>query len=350
MRALVTGASGLIGAHLVSALVGGGHDVRALVRHAGRSAVPEGVRVTVADLLDATADIDAACVGCDVVFHAAAYFAYGGINPEVLHDTAVVGTERVLRACARAGVERIVVTSSSVVFGYSRDAREIDEFAGLADSEGESPYVAAKIAQHRCALELGERLGLDVRMACPTMTLGPSSARLGPSNALIVAYLMDPLRCTYPGGCNLVSVRDVALGHVLIAERGVAGGSYLLGSANMTWREVHTAIAELAGVAAPRLELTHSLAYLAATVDEVRATLAHRVALTTREQAEMVGRRYWYSHAKAAEIGYSPMPARDALVETISWLAASPHVSRETRINMRLADEVYRFRARGFGG
>ena len=94
MRALVTGASGLIGAHLVSALVGGGHDVRALVRHAGRSAVPEGVRVTVADLLDATADIDAACVGCDVVFHAAAYFAYGGINPEVLHDTEVVGTER----------------------------------------------------------------------------------------------------------------------------------------------------------------------------------------------------------------------------------------------------------------
>jgi dihydroflavonol-4-reductase len=347
MRALVTGASGLIGAHLVSALVGGGHDVRALVRDAGRSVVPDGVQVTVADLLDATADIDAACGGCDVVFHAAAHFAYGGISPGVLHDTAVVGTERVLRACARAGVGRVVVTSSSVVFGFSRDGSEIDECAGLARGEGESPYVAAKIAQHRCALELGERLGLDVRMACPTMTLGQSRARLGPSNGLIVAYLTDPLRCTYPGGCNLVSVRDVASGHVLIAERGVAGESYLLGSANMTWREIHIAIAELAGVAAPRLELTHSLAYLAATVDEIRSALAHRVALSTREQAEMVGRCYWYSHAKAAGIGYSPMPARDALIETISWLAASPHVTRETRINMRLADEVYRFRARG---
>jgi dihydroflavonol-4-reductase len=328
----------------------GGHDARALLRDVSRSAVPDGVPVTVADLLDATADIDAACAGCDVVFHAAAHFAYGGVSPGVLHDTAVVGTERVLRACARAGVERVVVTSSSVVFGYSRDGNAIDERAGLADGAGESPYVAAKIAQHRCALDLGERLGLDVRMACPTMTLGPSGARLGPSNGLIVAYLMDPLRCTYPGGCNIVSVRDVALGHVLIADRGVAGGSYLLGSANMTWREVHTAIAELAGVAAPRLELTHSLAYLAATVDEVRASLAHRVALSTREQAEMVGRCYWYSHAKAAEIGYSPMPARDALVETIAWLAASPHVTRETRINMRLADEVYQFRARGIAG
>jgi dihydroflavonol-4-reductase len=330
--------------------VADGHDVRALVRDAGRSVVPDGVPVTVADLLDTTADIAAACADCDVVFHAAAHFAYGGVSPGVLHDTAVVGTERVLRACARTGVGRVVVTSSSVVFGYSRDGSEIDERAGLADGEGESPYVAAKIAQHRCALDLGERLGLDVRMACPTMTLGPSGARLGPSNGLIVAYLMDPLRCTYPGGCNLVSVRDVASGHVLIAERGVAGESYLLGSANMTWREIHTVIAELAGVAAPRLELTHSLAYLAATADEIRASMAHRVALSTREQAEMVGRSYWYSHAKATGIGYSPMPARDALIETISWLAASQHVTRETRINMRLADEVYQFRTRGIAG
>ena len=350
MRALVTGASGLIGAHLMSALMADGHDVRALVRDVSRSAIPDGVPVTVADLLDATADIDAACAGCDVVFHTAAHFAYGGVSRGVLHDTAVVGTDRVLRACARAGVGRVVVTSSSVVFGYSRDGSEIEERAGLVDGEGESPYVAAKIAQHRCALDLSERLGLDIRLACPTMTLGPSGARLGPSNGLIVAYLMDPLRCTYPGGCNLVSVRDVAAGHVLIAERGVAGESYLLGSANMTWREIHTAIAELAGVAAPRLELTHSLAYLAATVDEIRASLAHRVALSTREQAEMLGRCYWYSHAKASGIGYSPMPARDALVETISWLAASPHVTREARINMRLADEVYRFRARGIAG
>jgi dihydroflavonol-4-reductase len=334
----------------VAALVADGHDVRALVRDVSRCAVPDGVLVTVADLLDASADIDAACAGCDVVFHAAAHFAYGGVSRGVLHDTAVVGTERMLRACARAGVGRVVVTSSSVVFGYSRDGGEIDECAGLADSAGESPYVAAKIAQHRCALDLGERLGLDVRMVCPTMTLGPSGTRLGPSNGLIVAYLMDPLRCTYPGGCNLASVRDVAWGHVLIAERGVAGESYLLGSANMTWREVHTAIAELAGVAAPRLELTHSLAYLAATVDEIRATLAHRVALSTREQAEMVGRYYWFSHAKAARFGYSPASARDALVQTISWLAASQHVTREVRTNMRLTGEVYRYRARGIAG
>jgi dihydroflavonol-4-reductase len=59
----------------------------------------------------------------------------------------------------------------------------------------------------------------------------------------------------------------------------------------------------------------------------------------------MVGRYYWYSHVKAAALGYEPAPARDALIETISWLAASPHVTREVRAGMRLADDIYRFRA-----
>jgi dihydroflavonol-4-reductase len=347
MKALVTGATGLIGAHLVRALLERGHDVRALVRSSSNRDALADVEVVVGDLLDAGTDLAKACTGRDVVFHAAAHFAYGGITAEALHATAVGGTERILHACARSSVHRVVVTSSSVVFGYNIDRRELDEAAALGNGESESPYVAAKIAQHRCALELGEQLGLDVRLACPTMTLGPSGARLGPSNGLIVAYLADPFRCTFPGGCNLVSAHDVAVGHLLVAEHGAPRESYLLGSQNMTWREVHTAIAELAGVPPPQLTLNHSLAYLAATADEIRAALARRAALSTREQAAMVGRYYWYSHAKATALGFVPAPARDALVETISWLATSPHISRETRINMRLADDIYQFRSKG---
>ena len=59
----------------------------------------------------------------------------------------------------------------------------------------------------------------------------------------------------------------------------------------------------------------------------------------------MVGRYYWYSHRKAAALGYSPDPARAALIETVSWLAASPHVSRAIRAGMHLATDIYRFRA-----
>ena len=347
MKVLVTGAAGLIGAHIVRALVGAGHEVRCLVRPTSRRDSLDGLPVTwiVADLLHADQDLDAACAECDMVFHTAAHFAYGVASPTVLHRTAVAGTEALLRACARQGVRTVIVTSSSVVFGYRDDAASICETAALANGHGEAPYVAAKIAQHQRSLRLGENLKLDVRLACPTMTIGPTNSRLGPSNGMIVAYLADPFASTYPGGCNIVSARDVAVGHLLIAEHGTAGESYLLGAENLTWRQIHGMIAELAGVAPPRVELNHAATFLAATAEEIRAAMAGRPALSTREQAAMVGRHYWYSHTKAAALGYSPSPARDALIETISWLAASPHITREVRTCMHLSTDIYRFRS-----
>ena len=80
-------------------------------------------------------------------------------------------------------------------------------------------------------------------------------------------------------------------------------------------------------------------------LDQLRAAILRRPALSTREQAAMIGRHYWYSHAKVAAIGYSPASARDALIETIAWLAASPHITREIRAQMRLSVDIYRFRA-----
>jgi dihydroflavonol-4-reductase len=350
VRALVTGATGLIGAHLVHSLVDRGYEVRALARKTSRldSLTGAPVEVAIADVRNVGASLDTACADCDVVFHGAAQFAYG-VDPSALCATAVTGTENMLAACARVGVPRVVITSSSVVFGHRETANRIDETAGLAGDRGEPPYVAAKIAQHRRALELAEQLKLDVRLACPTMTLGPTAGRLGPSNGLVVTYLADPFGCTYRGGCNLVAARDVATGHVLIAEHGVPGEAYLLGSENLTWQQIHAAIAELTGVAPPRLELNQTLAFLAATAEELRAAIGGRAPLSTREQASMVGRHYWYSHAKAAALGYVPASARAALIETISWLAASPHVSREVRAGMHLAADIHRFRATARG-
>ncbi len=347
MKTLVTGATGMIGSQIARALLTAGHEVRCLVRPASRRDSLDELPVTwvVADLLAGNHELDAACDGCDLVFHTAAIYAYGATDSSALHDTAVAGTESLLRACARHNVQTVVVTSSSVVFGYRSGATQICETATLASTAGEPSYVGAKIAQHRRSLRLGQTLRLDVRLACPTMTIGPTSGRLGPSNSMIVAYLADPFASTFPGGCNIVSARDVAAGHLLIAEHGSAGESYLLGAENLTWRTIHGMIAELAGVAPPRLELSHASAFLAATAEEIRAAMAGRPALSTREQANMLGRHYWYSHAKAAALGYAPHPPRDALIEAISWLAASPHVTREARTRMHLSAEIYRFRS-----
>ena len=185
MKALVTGAAGLIGAHLVRCLVNRGYEVRALVRGTSPrdSLTDKHLEIVVGDVLNAGHDLDMACADCDVVFHGAARFAYG-VDAAALYATAVTGTANMLAACARMGVQRIVVTSSSVVFGHRGTANCINEAAGLVSDNGQPPYVDAKIAQHRRALELGAMLKLDVRLACPTMTLGPTAGRLGQATDL----------------------------------------------------------------------------------------------------------------------------------------------------------------------
>lgn len=345
MRIAVTGAGGLIGAHAVRAGIGRGHDVTAIVRPGGRRDALAGspARLVEADMLGESRPLVAALTGAETVIHCAAVFAYGRAADD-LRRIAVEGTRRLLAAAKEAGAGRVVVTSSSVVFGYTKDGAVLDESSGLADPAGQPAYVAAKIEQDLAALELADALGLELVLACPTMSVGPIATTLGPSNGLIVAYLADPSRSTFPGGCNIVSAEDVGAGHVILAERGEPGGHYLIGGENLPWRDIHARIGELAGVGGPHLTLGREVAWLAAAAEEARAALLGGPSLSTREQAGMIGRFYWYDSRRAAALGYSARPADTALLEAVSWLAGSAHVSREVRATMRLSDEVQRFR------
>jgi dihydroflavonol-4-reductase len=351
MKALITGANGLIGAHLVRELHRKRWQARAMVRASSRLDALEGTVAerVIGDVMQAPETLAKLMANCDVVFHTAAHYVYAGPAAADMDATAVDGTRNVIEAAALAGVRRVVVTSSSVVFGSTPTPCVLDETAPLghvnADGFAEPPYVASKVKQDRLAAEFARSLGIEVLFACPTVTVGPHATTLGPSNGMIVAYLADPFRMTYPGGCNIVSARDVAAGHVLIAAKGAVGEHYLLGSENLDWQQIHTMIAELCGVERPRLSINHTLAYCAGALDELRAALQQRVPLTTRHQARMIGRWYWYSHAKVAKLGYAPAPARAALAEACAWLAASEHVSRELRATMLLSMDVHTARA-----
>jgi len=345
VKVLVTGANGLIGANLVRELLDRDVEVRGLVRASSDLSALTGLDVELhhADLVDGGPALRDAVRDCKFVFHTAMYFSYERARGAEL-QAAVRGTENLLRAAALAGVERFVLTSSSVVFGYTDDGRVLGESDDLASTDRENLYVSAKIRQHRLAMDLGAQLGLETLAVCPAVSIGPHGTRLGPSNGMILGYLSDPWRLTYPGGCNLVSTVDVAAGHWLVARHGTPGDSYILGAENLEWPAIHRMIAELAGVAPPRGQLTHGLSYLAAAAEELRARLERRSPLGNRDQAAMVGRYYWYSHARAEAIGYRPVGARRALAVALSWLAASPHVSRELRAGLRLHDEVYAVR------
>ena len=346
MKALVTGANGLIGANLLRALVRAGHEAVALVRPTSDIRHIEALPVALAygDVLDPPS-LAAATAGCDTTFHTAVHFAYWGHDEAALARTAIDGTRNVLTTAHAAGIRRVVMTSSSVTLGAAYAPEIRDETASAEDGAHEPAYVRAKIAQEIDAVRLSRELGLDLVIACPTMSVGAFGAALGPSNGVITSYLADPFRLTWAGGCNIVSVRDVAAGHILLAEHGEPGARYVLGAENLEWRDIHARIAALAGVPSPGATASATTCYWVALAEEARARITGDAPLATRAQAKMVGRYYWYDHAKAAALGFAPMPADDALAEAIGWLSASPHVARETRMAMRLSRAVHEARA-----
>lgn len=346
MKVLVTGATGLVGGHVVRALHAAGHQVRALARPSSerRDLVALGVEVATGDVLQPET-LAPAANGCEVVVHAAAVFAYWGHQPAALDHLATTGTRNVLAAAARAGVRRAVLTSSSVVIGADQ-SRSVRDEASEAPPDDRIAYVASKRRQEEAAFATAADLGLELVAVLPTICVGPFDRGLTESNALLVNYLADPYRTTWLGGCNVVAAADVGHGHVLAAERGIPGARYLLGGENLTWHQLHGTVSELCGVTGPLVTANHTASFLAGAAYELIGLLSGKRPPTTRAQARMVGRYYWYGHERAAdELGYRPRPSRAALAEALAWLVHSEHVPASVYQQLHLAPEVLAARA-----
>jgi dihydroflavonol-4-reductase len=249
------------------------------------------------------------------------------------------GTRNAIEAAASVGVARVVLTSSSVTCGSSPRPESRDERDLLRDPDAPS-YFRMKVRQEREALKLADELGIDLVAVCPAITVGGPDYRLLPSNAIIVNYLNDPFSFTFPGGCNVVHVEDVARGHVLVAEKGERGERYLLGSENMPWADIHQTIADLCGTRGPTLTATLTGAYLAASAMELAARWTKKPPASTRSEAKALGRYYWYRIDRAEALGYRPRSSRQALAQAIAWLIDSPHVSHATRARLHPSTEV----------
>lgn len=336
MVTAVTGVTGMIGRAVADRLAAQGHRVRGIARPSSAvGAVPHDVALAA---FDRPAALREALDGCDIVVHCAAVYAYGRSQRADIETANVDGTRSLIEAARDAGVRRVVVTSSSVTAGSSADGSARTESDGI--DGGYLPYYyASKVRQEEVALAAAGE-DVEVVIACPTVVMGGPSRRLVPSNAIILRYLLDYSRSTFAGGCNVVSLGDVADGHVLLAEHGVAGERYLIGSENLTWRALHSTIAHLAGVPGPRLEIPSSTAYLVSAITELWSRFAETEPLSTRDEALTVGRYYWYSHDKIAALGYSPAPARTAIAEALAWLLAGPDMPRWVRDGLRPLPEV----------
>jgi dihydroflavonol-4-reductase len=287
VKVYVTGASGFIGGHVARELRGAGHNV-------GDEWI---------DLLDRER-LRKAIAGCDAVFHLAALYSYDA--PAAEHERVnVEGTRVVTELCRELGVGRLVHTSTCGTCGPVPGRPATEEDAPPA-YELAVPYKRTKMEAERIVLAAA-REGLDAVVVNPTTPVGEGDRFPTPTGRMIEGVATGRFRGYVDTGVNVVDVRDVARGHLLALERGRAGERYLLGGADLTLRELFSAIADLAGKPRPRVRVPYRAAQALA-----------RTGVANAEEVVLARLPMYFSWDKAAdELGYSPGPVGPALSRAV---------------------------------
>ena len=212
---LVTGASGFIGGHVARVLVERGCKVRALVRPTSdlRGIADLALDRVTGDLRDPDS-LRHALEGCRTVFHAAADYRLWAPHPAELYRSNVDGTRNLLEAARRAGVSRVVYTSTVGCIGIPGDGAPGDEDSPAAIDAMTGAYKRSKFLAEQAALEFA-RNGLPVIIVNPTAPVGDRDIKPTPTGRIILDFLRGRLPAYVDTGLNLVDVRDVARGHLL---------------------------------------------------------------------------------------------------------------------------------------
>lgn len=339
MRVCVTGASGHIGSNIVHELVQRGHRVSVSARSLGRLRALDGLDIDrhEGDVLD-RASLRRAMDGAEVLFHAAAVYKNWTPDPEEMPRVALEGTRNALHAAKDAGVRRIVFTSSCNAAGLTKDlAHPPDETCW--NTAPHAPYVRAKVESEKLAHALAKELGLELVAVLPTGVLGRFDYAVTPTTRLFVDILSRRAPLGFP--INLVDVRDVAVGHVLAAERGVAGERYLLGGDNADVETLARVMREETGatpkIGLPPLWLLGALA----TVFEAASKLTKKQPPLTRalvrEMSESKGIVFDCTKARK-ELGLEPRAVAEVVREAARWAAFRGLV--DARIGARLPPDA----------
>jgi NAD dependent epimerase/dehydratase len=259
-RVLVTGACGFIGSHLVERLLEEGSEVRAFVSYNSFNSwgwldrIPsealQSIEVVAGDVRDPHG-VRKAVEGSGAVFHLAALIGipYSYRSPESYMETNIKGTLNVLQAAREASVERVVVTSTSEVYGTARYA-PIDE---EHPRQSQSPYAATKIAADSLAESFVRSFGQDVLIARPFNTYGPrqSARAVIPT---IITQLLSGRRRLKLGALHptrdFVYVKDTVEGFVRIAQSGAKPGTdiNIATGREISVRSLAEAVAEITGM------------------------------------------------------------------------------------------------------
>jgi dihydroflavonol-4-reductase len=324
MRVFLTGGSGFLGGALLKALLERGDDVTALARSAAAAEALAGAEIVRGDTLDEAAMTEG-MRGCDIVFHVAGMNTMCPTDPVEMIHVNVRGAETAVRAAARAGIKRLVLTSSAASLGEEKGT------VGNEDSPHRGSYMSVyERSKHEgevAALAAGEREGIEVVSVNPSSVQGPG--RAGGTGRIMIAYLNGKLRAFVHTNISIVDIRDTVAGHLLAADKGEPGRRYVISGATLTSSEALEIVSSMTGVVEKPRFLPPAVAQAAATALEAgfKAARKHPPVCRAMVRTMLHGHRYDGSRA-TRELGLTYTPVEDTFARTIEWALAEGLVKR----------------------
>jgi dihydroflavonol-4-reductase len=241
------------------------------------------------------------------------------IDEAPMYAANVGGTRNLLEASRRAGVTKIVHTSTvgALGIGTAGIGRE-DTPVALGDMIG--PYKRSKFLAEQLALEAA-RDGLPVVIVNPSTPIGALDFKPTPTGRIIVEFLNRRMPAYVETGLNLACVEDVAQGHLLAAERGRIGEKYILGGENLTLQGMLQRLAARSGLPAPRMRIPYAVALgFAFGAEAVARTITHRAPRASVTEVRMARKKMFFDSSRArAELGYTPQPIDEGLSRAIDF-------------------------------
>jgi dihydroflavonol-4-reductase len=319
LKVLVTGGTGFVGSQLVAALVRRGDSVRVLRRASSKLVTLDGLPVehAIGDILDLEA-VEHAVEGCDWVFHVAGLSSYWRAKREEIYRVNVEGTRIVMDACLRAGVQRVVYTSSVAAVGIPPDGTIGTEDMAFDHLSTSFAYADSKHKAEQEVRQVTDR-GLAAVIVNPAIVIGAGDQYLV-AGQIGIEVARGRLFAVPPGGFCVVDVDAVVQGHIAAAERGGVGERYILGGENLSYREIVATIAAMTGRPAPRRTLPRqALPVLGAIVDAANR-ISSRPQPVSGDQLRLSAWDFFFDSGKAVrELGYPLLPFRGAAENALRW-------------------------------
>jgi dihydroflavonol-4-reductase len=325
-RVFVTGASGFIGGALTSRLLERGDQVVGLARSeaAAEKVAARGAEVARGDLLDEDS-IAAGMAGCELAYHVAGVNSHCPSDPDMLLRVNVGGAESAVRAAARAGIGRMVYTSSAAALGEPQGT------VGTEDCTHRGSYLSvydrSKHEGEQAVFAAAAETGVEVVAVNPSSVQGPP--RTSGNGGIIIAYLNGKLPVFVDTPVSVVDIRDCVEGHLLAAERGESGRRYVLSGATLHSREALEIVSGLSGVRDRVRMIPPALARAAVAIVEAAYRPRGKTPSLCRARLRTILHGHRYDGSRATrELGLQYTPVAETFARTIEWAVAEGLVTR----------------------